>query len=95
MRLIVTFPASGLPFEEVAVYEISTLEPAHTVLLGGTVALFCFKNYFFGDINYFLDILRLGGWNHMDLYRDFVVFMPAFLYMGWHYLKNYSFNIVF
>lgn len=65
------------------------------VLLGGTVALFCFKNYFFGDINYFLDILRLGGWNHMDLYRDFVVFMPAFLYMGWHYLKNHSFNIVF
>ena len=31
----------------------------------------------------------------MDLYRDFVVFMPAFLYMGWHYLKNHSFNIVF
>ena len=65
------------------------------VLLGGIVALFCFKNYFFGDINYFLDILRLGGWNHMDLYRDFVVFMPAFLYMGWHYLENHSFNIVF
>lgn len=65
------------------------------VVVGIVLFVICFKEYFNGDIQLLLDSLNLGGWNHMDLYRDFVVFIPAILYMGWHYFRERSYQVVY
>lgn len=63
--------------------------------MGSLVFIICFRGYFNGNVQYFLDILKMEGWTHKDLYRDFIFLLPPFLYMGWQYIKKRRFNIIF
>ena len=65
------------------------------IILGAVIIFeICFLGFFGGDLTYVFSALKTDGWIHKELYRDFVVLMPAVLYMGWYYYKNKKVNFV-
>lgn len=64
------------------------------LLGGGIIAAVGFLGYFHGDLSYFWRALRQDGWIHKDLYRDFVVLMPASFYMCWYYYRTKKSNMI-
>lgn len=64
------------------------------ILGAGVVLRIAYLGFFKGDVDYILQALNTDGWIHKDLYRDFVLFVPAYLYMLWKCWREKENNLL-